>query len=227
MPAVSITTSRLPALPAARLRRPSWRDPRLLVGLLLVLVSVALGARLVAAADDTTPVWAARSTLAVGTPLTGDTLTAVRVRLPSVEGYLPADAPPPEGLVATRAVGAGELVPASAAGAATDLARRPVVVPVSGPLPEGLRAGALVDVWVSRADPAARDGSRRPAERLVERADVRAVTDDGGGLSATSTTGVEVLLDPAQLPVVLDALAAQASVALVPVPGSAPAQADR
>ena len=42
---------RLPAPAAARLRRPSWRDPRLLVGLLLVAVAVVVGTTAVAAAD--------------------------------------------------------------------------------------------------------------------------------------------------------------------------------
>ena len=31
--------------PAARLRRPTWRDPRLLVGVVVVALSVALGAQ--------------------------------------------------------------------------------------------------------------------------------------------------------------------------------------
>ena len=38
---------------ATRSRRPGWRNPRLLIGLALVAGSVLVGARLVAAADDT------------------------------------------------------------------------------------------------------------------------------------------------------------------------------
>jgi hypothetical protein len=46
--------------PARRLRRPSWRDPRLLVGLLLVLLSVTGVTGLVRAVDTSEPVFVAR-----------------------------------------------------------------------------------------------------------------------------------------------------------------------
>ena len=38
-----MSTDLLPAPVAPRLRRPSWRDPRLVVGLVLVALAVALG----------------------------------------------------------------------------------------------------------------------------------------------------------------------------------------
>ena len=45
----------LPRPTAARLRQPAWRDTRLVVGVVLVLLSMAIGAKVVAAADDTVP----------------------------------------------------------------------------------------------------------------------------------------------------------------------------
>ena len=45
--------TQLPEPTAKRLQRPSWRDARLLVGVVLVLLGTVLGARLIAAADDT------------------------------------------------------------------------------------------------------------------------------------------------------------------------------
>ena len=87
-----------PAASAARLRRPSWRDGRLLIGLVIVLASVALGARVVALADDTVPVYAARAELPPGTALTPDELVVVRARITGTEGrYLDAAAPVPGG----------------------------------------------------------------------------------------------------------------------------------
>ncbi len=59
-----------PPVPVARLKRPSWKDPRLLVGLLLVLASVAGVVFLVGSADRTTEVYAARDGIAVGETLT-------------------------------------------------------------------------------------------------------------------------------------------------------------
>src|SRR4051812_3857138 len=95
---------------AARLRRPSWRDPRLLIGLALLLSSVAIGARVVALADHTVPVLAARDTLPTGTPLTDDVLKVVRVRLTGSDArYLDATQAIPRGQVLIRTVGAGEI----------------------------------------------------------------------------------------------------------------------
>ena len=107
---------------AQRLRRPSWRDPRLGIGVLLVAGSVALGSWAVAQADRTTDV------LLAVTPLTpGDRLAEAELRPHAIrpdaltEVYLNGDTELPEDAVATRVIGAGELVPATAVGTAADL----------------------------------------------------------------------------------------------------------
>ncbi|MEO6999355.1 MAG: hypothetical protein ABI112_14840, partial [Terracoccus sp.] len=51
---------------AKRLQRPSWRDSRLLVGVLLVLVAATLGAKAVASTDDRVPMWVASGDLVAG-----------------------------------------------------------------------------------------------------------------------------------------------------------------
>lgn len=213
----------LPAPQAARLRRPSWRDRRLLVGLLLVLLAVGLGARVVAQADRTVPVFAARGTLPVGSALTVDTLTVVRVRLAGAEQrYLSAERPLPSGQVLTRAVGAGELVPAAALAPAVALDRRPLGIPVDGVLPAGLAPGGLVDVWASARDRKAGGSAFAKPERLVASAPVYQVTAPTSGLAVSRTTTVHVLLADADLARVLAALANGSRTAVVPVPGSAP-----
>ena len=77
------------AAEGARLKRPSWKDPRLLVGILLVLASVVGVVSLVGAADQTTEAYAAREPIAVGETLTTDKLHRVKVRLGEVEQRLP------------------------------------------------------------------------------------------------------------------------------------------
>ncbi len=206
---------------ASRLRRPSWRDPRLLIGLVLLLTSVALGARVVALADHTEPVYAARSTLATGTPLTPDVLTVVRLRLTgSKAAYLDARQPLPPGHVLVRPVGAGEIVSLASIASAGQLRLRPVSIPFDGDLPRGLGAGGVVDLWASakRRDDAG-GGYHQPEEiaRKVEIFDVRA---PGTGLSASRTGSVEVLLSSEELAPVLDALANQARLVVLPMPGS-------
>src|SRR6478735_2422730 len=88
MPAVTAVRTPVPAPAGAlpgptprRVRPPRWLDLRLVLGVLLVLGSVLLGARVVTAADATVPVWTAAGNLAAGTRLTAGDLVAVDVRL--------------------------------------------------------------------------------------------------------------------------------------------------
>jgi flagella basal body P-ring formation protein FlgA len=220
---VTLPASALPAPQAARLRRPSWRDTRLLVGVVLVLASIAIGARVIAAADDTVPVYAARITLPAGTTLRGDVLSVVQVRLgASATRYFDAGAVPPAGEVLLRPVAAGELVPRSAVGQASALRRRPVGIPLDGAVPAGLAPGGLVDVWASARQSQAGVANYGPPRRLASSAEVYQVISPEGALAGTATT-VQVLLGEQELAAVLDAIANGARTVVVPVPGTAPA----
>jgi hypothetical protein len=199
------------------------------LGLLLVLASVLLGGWVVGTADRTEPVWAAASTLAPGDAVGADALTVVRARLDAgAQHYLRADRSLPPDLVALRTVGPGELVPRGAVGAASELSRRPVGLPVAGALPTGLVKGAQVDVWVTPAQ--TRSGTAAGSARAVEPAPrllapaaevAEVVTDDRAFATGQGAT-VHVLLPEAQLRAALVALAEDARVALVLVPGSTP-----
>src|SRR5436189_6322466 len=83
---------------AARSVRRPWRETRLWIGVALVATSIAVGARVLAGADDMTRVWAARADLQPGASLGSDDLVVASVRLGAGarERYLRADAPPPD-----------------------------------------------------------------------------------------------------------------------------------
>lgn len=134
------------APPARRMHRAHLADLRLWLGLALVIVSMLVGARLLAVDDDTVLVLRASRDLAVGAPLEG--LTFVRVSR-AAAGGLYLDGPAPEGVLRWP-VAAGELVPRSAVAIAPAAQSRLVTIPVE-PLhaPPGLQAGDLVDVWSS------------------------------------------------------------------------------
>ena len=169
-----------PASPSARRsRRPSWRDPRLAVGLLLVAGSVVTGASLLGEADGTTEVLALRTGVAVGTALDADDLVEVPVRFTAAsdaERYLAASTGVPEGAMLLRTVGAGELLPRDAVGSASEMGLLEVPVPVSPErIAAGVRSGAVVDVWVAPDDAGG-------AERLLEGVPVRSVSRPGAGV---------------------------------------------
>lgn len=166
--------------PARRLTLRRARDPRLWVGVLLVACSVLVGARLLAAADDTVGVWAVARDVGAGAPLTRDVLAVQRVRFTeaaTARTYLPAGDPVPAGAVASRDLAAGELLARGTLerreGTAFEL---PVVVGPGG-APEDLRVGDVVDVWVG---PAVGSGSDAPAERMATGVPVVGAARSGG-----------------------------------------------
>ncbi len=166
-----------------RLRGPSWLDLRLVTGVVMVLVCVLLGARVVAAADESVDVWAAAGDLSAGTTLTEADLVVVAVRLfDAAPAYLAADADL-VGRVLDRPVRAGELVPGSAVRRPSD--RVSVALPVAAAaVPNDLRRGQLVDVYASGQDA---QGAPVTTRLVLAAAPVQAV--DGGEGSFSSASG--------------------------------------
>lgn len=156
-------------MPAAtRSTTPGWRDPRLWVGVVLVTGSVVAGARIMAGADDTTPVWAAAGDLVVGQTLTSADLVATDLRFTDAadgERYLAVDEQLPADLTLTSPVAAGELLPVSVLGA--ESSEDTVTVSIAVPpehVPTDLATGSRVDVWVVGED----RRSRRAAELVLD-----------------------------------------------------------
>lgn len=214
--------SDLPSPPARRVARPRWTEPRLLLGLLLVLTSVVVGSRVVAGADKTSPVYLARRPLAAGQLLGADDVTVGRARL-SASGrrYLRADRPPPAGYVLTRPVGAGELLPIGALSAGAAAATRMVTVPVApGHLPPGLSAGDAVDVYVT-VKPAGQQGPVRPT-RVLSGAAVQSRDGGSRGFAASAVVSVVLAVPDALVADVVQAVQTGA-IDLVRVPAGAAA----
>ncbi|MFE4463672.1 hypothetical protein ACFRCR_01020 [Oerskovia sp. NPDC056781] len=218
----------LPTPTVARLRRPGWRDPRLLLGLVLVAASVALGSWAVSSAGRTVAVYAAAGPLTPGEPVDASNLRAVEVRLGSGDGkYFLAGRPLPDDLVALRVVGDGELVARSAVGGSEELAVRAVAIPVAGALSDRVTDGALVDVWfVPTSGDGATAAERKADEKdgsgpytLASQVVVAQVAESGGTLVTGGPTTLHVLVPTDELPGVLAALAAEGEIAVVPVAG--------
>jgi hypothetical protein len=170
---------------------------------------VLLGARLLGGADDSAPVWAMRSSMSSGASVGPDDLVPRDVRFSDAgeaNRYLSAQAPPPAGSRLLRDVGAGELLPRAALGGAGD---RPLVrVPLSvgaQAVPATVRAGAVVDVWVTP------DAAGQPVATLSELVfdDVTVVSAprSGTSLGPSSTRQVIVGVDEAHAEQLPEALA--------------------
>ncbi len=206
---------------ARRVRRPAWNDTRLLVGLALVLLSVAGGARLVASVQESTPVYAAGQVLVPGERVDPEDLVVVDVRL--AEGasrYVDAGQGWPGELYALRVVGEGELLPRAAVGSERQVRDRTVTVPVDPATVEGLQQGASVDIWVSARDEEA-VGERYEAPALVlQEATVAGLPQERGALGVgSSSAAVQVVVPQEEVSAVIAAVDQGGKVTLVPGAG--------
>ena len=175
-----------------------WRDPRLLLGVLLVLGATLLGARLVAAGDDTVAYWTVRDTVVAGDAVSRGDLVSTRVHLSSgardnyvrVDDELPA---PMADLVWVEGVERGSLVEERALANKATLSRSQLPLNVlAGAYPGDLERGDLVDVWVG---PGPGDEDTGDAVRVLQGVRVaQSDKDDSGALSRTVVVDVNVQL---------------------------------
>lgn len=156
---------------AERVRLRPWTDPRLLLGVLLVLGATVLGARAFAAADDTVAYWTTSHDVRAGHRLTRDDLVPIDVRLTPGAGDLyvaAADTLPDEidQLQWAQDLPAGALVARHDLEARATASSRQLPVAVAvGSMPRDLRRGDHVEVWVGAAPG---DDQPEPARRVLE-----------------------------------------------------------
>lgn len=215
---MSLTVGESPV--GARLRRRRWRDPRLVVGVLLVLASAIGVLWVVSAADDRVKVWAADDGIAAGSPVTADRMVTVAVQVPDASAYWPADDPLPEGAVATHDLTAGELLPRAGVQAVDETAIRLVTLPVlRNQMPADLDVGRRVDVYMLERGATGEPGG--PPELVLRNAIVASVDSGSGAFGGTSLeVGVALSVPEERVPDLLDAQA-RGTLTLVDVPVSA------
>ena len=210
------------AIPSAkRLQRPSWRDSRLVVGVLLVVVAATLGAKAVASADDRVPVWVAASNLVAGDEVGEASFVRADVRLADgMTGYLVADAPAPTGSFMLRDVRAGELVPVSAVGGADAVDVQRVTVRADAMSTTGLARGSRVDVFVTPKASTTGDAAATPTKKVLESAAVAAVMTSSGGFGSGSMTSVQIYVPADKVQPLVEAVDGEAKLTLVPSVGA-------
>ncbi|MCU1673765.1 MAG: hypothetical protein JWN77_1878 [Frankiales bacterium] len=220
-----LRVSETPASPKSnRLATPGWLDARLVLGVLLVLVSVVVGARVLSSADQSQTVWAAKRDLAPGAQLTADDLTRMRVRLfgTDTRRYINGRGGAPTGYFLRRGVGAGELLPIAAlTKPGEQVSFRLVTVPVGrGHLPPNLAEDSQVDVYVS---PEKKTAATTAAATVEPRLVVRNVTvlqrPKLSGFAGGGTTDESIVLQvrPADVALILAAMS-EGRIDLVGVP---------
>lgn len=190
----------VPSPEPRRIATPSWLDLRLVLGVVLVLASVVIGATVVSSASHTYATVAATHDLAAETILRSDDLEIAQVQLPGHgKGVYLAKLDDAVGKKLDRAVSSGELVPVAAVAALDP--RTTLTVPFASGAAPDLRAGQRIEVWVSTA----------PCSLVVLLPDVTVqdVRSDAGGSLRTGAGGQDVVInvEPALAGRVIAALA--------------------
>lgn len=219
-------------------------DLRLVLGVLLVVGSVAGVYGIVAAADRRVTVYAAASALTPGERIDAGDLVPRSVALDGADRlYLAAGRIPSGGLVVTQPVAKGELLPTSSVGSTSGVRATSLVIQLATRVSGAVVPGATIDIWAA-ADPdamaavtpsgtsgtpgtsgtAASDSTDAAATVdataptvIVSGATVVKVLDDTGGFSvASSGSSVEVLVPRSKVARLLQVIAQKASLAVVP-----------
>jgi hypothetical protein len=214
------------AVQASRLKPPSWLDGRLVAGAVLVLISVAVGAKLVASSDRYDVMWAASHDVAAGSIVTAADLREVRVKFHDAighatgagaeQGYFPVAGATIVGRTASVALFAGQLIPVGAVPLSAPNSRRLVTLPVSRlHMPKGAAEGMQVDLYVTVKSDSA-DGESEPELVLADVTIADTITDSSG-LGDSGGSGVVLSVPIADVDAVV-AAAEAGSVDLVRVP---------
>lgn len=180
-------------------------DPRLAIGVVLVVASVVGVVSIVAATDESTEVYAAASTLTPGDRVLSSDLVIRSVKLnEATDRYIARGELPDEGFIATRPIEAGELVPSSSLGSHDGLSLTSVVVSPQGGLSGTVATGASVDVWASAE---AEDGSYAAPGVIISGAVVVRLLEDDSLVSAAHGNAIELLVPRSRVARLLEAMA--------------------
>lgn len=205
---------------ALRLKRPSWKDPRLVFGVLIVIGSLLLGGWVISRADVTIGVYAADQVLLPGEVITQSQVRVQQVNLGSLDtNYLLASEPWPTGLIAAHTIGDGDLIPQSAVAQTRSLDFRPMAISVPPAVAHGLNKGDRVELWfIPQSDrQAAKDQQEEPS-RLVDEATISDISNTGGGLIGGGQVTVHLLVPKDAVAQVLGAQSSSGQVTVLAIP---------
>jgi len=189
-------------------------DPRLAIGIALVIGSIAAVVGIVAVGDEGIEVYAAPTLLTVGEKVTADDLELRRVALGADAGaYLAVADMPEEGVIISRTIGVGELVPRAAIGDERGPRSTTIVVVLTAPLGATVSEGDTLDLWSSPQEEAGRFGA--PTVITSGAQLVREVAEDGI-VAGSEAARVELLVPRRDVARILFALANGDALAAVP-----------
>lgn len=203
---------------APRLRKPSIRDPKLIIGVLLIALSVMVGSWAVNDAKGLSVAYVAVKPLIPGQPFTSEDVKAVELNLAGQSGrYLSAALEQGETAIALRAIGENEIIPLDAITSQANSDTRIVALPISEDLSQSIIVGSQVDLWHIPKSGLV-DGGSEPKE-VARGLYVSEVPGSEGAFSVGSGKIVHVVVPTTQVSAVLSAVKEEGSLTLLSIPG--------
>lgn len=206
---------------APRLRRARWKEPRLLLGLLMVAVSIVGILMLVNAMDERSGVYVARTDITLGEPVTEANADIIQVQLgESLRHYLPAEPETLEGVRANTYIGAGQLIARDFITRSDLGSRRPINIDLPVDLSPAITPGSRVDVWIAQREPGT--ATYGTPELLANLMEVSARNERAAGLVGQRGVNLELLVESEHLEPLLQALANESRIIVVYNPAGEP-----
>ncbi|MDM4762696.1 hypothetical protein QT381_06720 [Galbitalea sp. SE-J8] len=203
-------------------RRRFWFDPRFAIGVALIVAAVAGVTVLVTALDRTVAVVAARQTVVPGDRIDADDVVVRRVSVDGAESLYLTPGELADGVVVTRTVGTGELLPRAAVGDPAGVDTTTIVVPLAGELAAAVQPGAVVDVWsdgsgTASVPPASGEADAAALPAIVApNVAVARIVDEPVLVAGSATTSVEVLVPRDVVPALIAAMSGGGALRVVP-----------
>lgn len=169
-----------------------WRDPRLAVGVLLIVLSGAAGG-MILSGPQTSPVYQAKNTLLPGSKIDSSNLVLVDINPSLAESYIGPSDIDEESIIANT-IHKGELVTKSNL-RSTDISGTRVVIPLGAGVPSQAQVGDTVTLW--KVDKHNMSGGEAEISLLSEKATLVSLSNSDGIVEAGQSAELLVPKDEA------------------------------
>jgi hypothetical protein len=195
-----------------RLRMPQRQNRRnLIIGVLVIGASLAGVWFAIETNNKTEAFLVAAKPASSGSMVTSGSFRVEQLNLATSSGLYLRPGDVPVGSYLLNTFDAGQLVPKGSIATSIIDARQPVIISSAMPVPQNLKVGDFVDIWVSSAID---NNTFASAVMLVRDAEVTDVIQPNGVL-AGGMPNVQVLVPVASVAPILDSIASKGALSLV------------
>lgn len=200
---------------AQRLQKPTIKDPRLIIGVLLIIFSMTAVGLVLKAGNKTETYLVAKNDISVGQKLSADDVVPVEAKMEDTQKSVYfTNLEDISGQYATAYIKAGKFLGTTDLENPSSDSRRKVTVVLESNAAAALNNGDRVDIWVAR--PKENSQEFESPQTIMVGAEVSGKTSDESLIGGTGKTAVTVLVLDDALPQLLEAVNNESKINLIP-----------